>query len=457
MHCSGYLPFALRFLPLKARPYAVLCAVIFVHLPLGSAYIIGNLIPYIESYRYCVRHHATNAGDMSWFVSCLDIASGVFGVIAGIIDRKYGPRTSIFCGSVAITASTACTRYALQGSLLSLYFTYVVLFGVGFGLCSSVSLACVIRWLPANKGIATAAVSAAFALSPLALNMIATYYINPLNERADLDVGAMMLFRNTRVLERIPLVFFLLAGIYAMCQFGGLLFVCNPTEVDYETIEENKGNLKPAAMIKTQTFYAIMAILFSNCFGTIFITTYYKAYGLRFIQDDHFLSVTGSISFAANAAGRLFWGNVADRFSYQNAIVCSSALQAMLFFTFDISRFLRSKAVFFVWVNCIYFAMSSNFVLHGLVTADLFGQKHFAFNFALVTLATIASAVSVGALATGLLEIIRYTGFFFICGALSTVAFVVAMLFHRTDRALAIGSEEIARTGDNASESLASG
>lgn len=385
---------------------------------------------------------------MSWFLTCTEVMSGVFGIFGAIIDRKQGPRTSILCGSVLLTASVACTRFAVEGNLLLLYLTYGIIFGAGFGLCYSVSLACVIRWLPTNKGMATGAVAASFALSPLALNLIATYYINPLNQPADVNDGTMMLFGNAGVLERTPLVFILLAGIYAVCQIVGLLFVCNPTKVDYETIEEDDTNMKSVDVIKTQTFYAILTILFSNFFGIIFITTYYKAYGSRFIRDDHFLSVTGSVSFAANAAGRLFWGHVADRFSYQKAIACASALQAIFFFTFDIAHFLQSKAAFFIWVNCIFFAMSSNFILHALATADLFGQKHFASNYTLVTFAMLASAAFGGALITELLEVIRYSGFFFICGSLSTVAFVVGMLFHGTDRAreLEMVSEELART-----------
>lgn len=442
MRCSGGLPFAVRILPARFRPYAVLCAVILIHIPIGSPYIIGNLIPYIESYRHGVLHKTANAEEMSWFLPCLDVSACLFAILGGMFDRKYGPRAPIFCGSLLLTVSVAVTNYALKGGIWLTYFTYGVCAGAGIGLTYSTSLACAIRWLPSSKGLATGIVSAGFALSPLALNMIVTYYINPLNKSADLSVGNLMLFRNTGVLERTPKVFLLLAGLYAMCQLVGIIFVCNPEEVGHQIIEDGDREIKPMAAIRKQTLHAIFFMFVFNCFGFVFIISFYKTFGSLFIQDDHFLALTGALSSIANAAGRIVWGRLADRFSYQIAVVCASALEATLFFTIELSRFLKSETAFFISFNCTIFATSGNNILHALAIAELFGQKYFASNYALIMLGQIVAANVTAALVTGLLSVIHYSGFFFICGGLSTAAFVIAMFFHRTDRARQIANDE---------------
>lgn len=431
MRCNADLPFALRILPPRIRPCVVLCAVILVHIPLGSRYMIGNLVPYIESYRYGVLHKVTSAGEMSWFLPCLDLTSGLFGVIGGVIDCNFGPRTSVLLGSMILTVGVTVTKFTLQTSLLSMYLSYAACFGAGCGLCSSSSLACVIRWFPTSRGLATGIVSFGFALSPLALSLISTYYINPSNEPADLQVEDLMLFRNTGVLERTPHLFLWLGGIYGICQAVGMLFICNPVEMEYRAVEGSHENTKPSAVIKMPSFHVILLIMGCNVFGMVFTLTFYKSFGSLFIQDDHFLSLTGSISFAANAIGRLFWGRIADHFSYQDSVVFASAGLAIIFFTIELSHYLKSKAAFFVYVMCFNFFMSSTF-LHAKATADIFGQKYFASNFALVMLAPIVAATLAAGLATGLLKIIHYSGFYLISGALSTVAFVAGMFFHRT-------------------------
>lgn len=42
-----------------------------------------------------------------------------------------------------------------------------------------------------------------------------------------------------------------------------------------------------------------------------------KSFGLTFISDDYFLALVGSFSSIFNAAGRIFWGHMADKFSFQ--------------------------------------------------------------------------------------------------------------------------------------------
>ena len=43
----------------------------------------------------------------------------------------------------------------------------------------------------------------------------------------------------------------------------------------------------------------------------------FQAFGQRFITDDRFLSVVGSMASVFNCIGRPFWGAIMDKFGYK--------------------------------------------------------------------------------------------------------------------------------------------
>lgn len=94
-----------------------------------------------------------------------------------------------------------------------------------------------------------------------------------------------------------------------------------------------------------------------------FINTLEKAYGQRFISDDHFLAFVGSIASIFNAGGRLFWGYLYDKTSFRVCLNILSGVLSILMFTFELAEYSQSKLLFFVWVVSIFFSFSGIFVI----------------------------------------------------------------------------------------------
>ncbi|KAK7485499.1 hypothetical protein BaRGS_00023309, partial [Batillaria attramentaria] len=84
----------------------------------------------------------------------------------------------------------------------------------------------------------------------------------------------------------------------------------------FGSVQEDRA-LIPKEILKTRGFYQLWFIFLFNGQGVTFISSLYKAYGQNFISDDTFLAWVGTLAAVCNAAGRIMWGSLADRFSFK--------------------------------------------------------------------------------------------------------------------------------------------
>ena len=90
-------------------------------------------------------------------------------------------------------------------------------------------------------------------------------------------------------------------------------------------------------------------------FSVNFIATFFKVYGLTFISDDHFLSAVGSISAIFNSAGRIVWGLVVDKFSFETGFILQSGIITAFLLTFYATSAVEfGKPMFLIWVCHIF-------------------------------------------------------------------------------------------------------
>ena len=173
-----------------------------------------------------------------------------------------------------------------------------------------------------------------------------------------LKLQAILYFRyfgNVGLLHRVKTCFLILGGTYFSIQLIGSFFLAsvknflyssskssfilqrktekrdedavtsNETEVNRK---ENGQHLldadpaapvssKPSQLFKDKRFYMLWIMFFSLGQAVTFVGALFKSYGLTVINDDHFMAIVGSVSSPFNAAGRLFWGGMADRFSFR--------------------------------------------------------------------------------------------------------------------------------------------
>lgn len=174
-----------------------------------------------------------------------------------------------------------------------------------------------------------------FGLGALIFNQVQTFYLNPRNLTPKDDGGDY--FTNEDILDRLPSLFLVLAGIYITLQtIGSLLIfeadkylesiplvdpnleankVSKPEVVSQEVSSERKYHIEnPTEVFKLKIFYS-MWIMFALGGETVnFINALYKSFGQSFIADDHLLAAVGSLSSVFNCSGRVMWGKLLDKY-----------------------------------------------------------------------------------------------------------------------------------------------
>ena len=146
------------------------------------------------------------------------------------------------------------------------------------------------------------------------------------------------------MLSRVPQLFIILSAIYGTL---GLIGVCllfdyrpDPSEdTSIQTIDSSvndsidsfsgdletlmrcstplDSNVSVRRALRTRLFPIFWSTFALSTQTVYFVNSMIKAYGSRYISDDHFLAVILSFSFIVNGIGGLFWGRVLDRFGFK--------------------------------------------------------------------------------------------------------------------------------------------
>uniref|UniRef100_A0A914XHN9 Major facilitator superfamily (MFS) profile domain-containing protein n=1 Tax=Plectus sambesii TaxID=2011161 RepID=A0A914XHN9_9BILA len=351
----------LKCVPEGWHPAIVITGGIAMQLTLGTVYTFGNMLPYIVSY---LRHRVDSSqtkGSMIWLQT---LSSGIpFAMLlGGFLEKRLGPRWGAFCGSVVFTSGVALSYFTIQKSFYLLLITYGFMFGLGQAITYNCALICAQRWLPNRVGLASGLIVGGFGCGAFIFSPIQTKYINPHNYVPDNDGY----FYQPDLLDRVPSVFLLLAGIFAVFQLFGVLLLVNPPNADRVTMpsefsDENEplishddeeiadSSVEIRDVLRSSTFYALSVSLACSAIWVNITSGFYKTFGQTFIHDDFFLAMVSSVSSVCNALSRVVWGSIADKLSYQVAMACVSTIGAALMWSLLLTPFM-GKTVFLFWI-----------------------------------------------------------------------------------------------------------
>ena len=129
-----------------------------------------------------------------------------------------------------MSAGVLLSYFTIKVSFWLLLLTYGFTFGVGVGIAYVGPLSCAIRWMPRWKGVAGGFIVAGFGLGGLIFDQVQSYYINPHNLKPTDGY-----FTDHDLLDRVPSVFLILGGTYAVMQFIGSMLIANPPH-DFEQL-----------------------------------------------------------------------------------------------------------------------------------------------------------------------------------------------------------------------------
>ncbi|XP_046342150.1 oxalate:formate antiporter-like [Haliotis rufescens] len=449
------------------RAYLVVWGGLMVHLTLGTVFSFGNLTPYLTSY---LRNNTSSLdidyGDSMWIYACCLMGQGAAIFLGGIISRTLGLKLTVLLGSWFMSAGVMLTFITVRHSYIGVIFTYGVMNGLGCGVAYPLPMGCAMKWLPERKGLAGGLVVAGFGGGAFIFNLVQTAFINPDNLSPDLKVNGEHYFSQPELLQRVPWVFVLTGGIYAAMQLVGVLLLSDPptqatsvnnvseSELDSSnnivmtniTVNSDSNDrnvspvnpketisvvesLRPLQVLKTRAFYTLWLCFLFNGQGVVFLSSLYKDYGQTFITNDVFLAVSGAFASAFNFSGRMFWGFIADRFSFKTAMMCMCTSFSCLMITFNVTP-LGGEALYFIYVCLLFGTLAGNYSLFSVAAARSFGEKYYPINFGLIFTSQTITAPLGAILASQLKAQIGWFGMFSLIAGFSFLSLLLITTFN---------------------------
>ncbi|XP_076334292.1 apicoplast pyruvate carrier 1-like isoform X2 [Tachypleus tridentatus] len=373
----------------------------------------------------------------------------------------------------------ASTYWSIKAGLSATIFTFGALHI--FGLVSAYGQPMVIamEWFPEKKSTVIGIVTSGYAATPLLMNYVQTFFVNP-NNLAPASDGY---FDDPDILDTVPSVFLLMAGVHGCFLFVGLLLYSEPKSrevensdepdaLDLKTIKPNceeslivpnldqKGventvdikevtnentpkpelveskelSVTPQEALKTKQFYLLVVTAVCSFHSITFMKTFYKVFGQSFIRDDTFLATVGSVSSAFHALSRGLVGLIQQKTSYKSTVLTLFGMSTVLLFTL-VSTSTGGKAMFLIWVCVLYVTFPVCFVCIPAVSAEVFGMKYTIVIYGMIIFIAGVSSIVWPVIFTESIPILGWFGMFCIMAVFSSIGILVTILFPETNQA----------------------
>ncbi|XP_060593786.1 oxalate:formate antiporter-like [Ruditapes philippinarum] len=432
------------------RAAFVILGGVLVHLCLGSFYVFGNLTPYVISYlRNRTDEHTLRNVDNLWIMNAANLVSPFGMVFGGVLDRRLGVRAATAIGCCIFCSGWALTYFTVQKSLVLVSLSYGALTQFGLSTAYGPPVQNASKWLPKRPALAVGLIVCGVGGGAMVFNQVITAYLNPDNLSPDFESSdGQKYFTDKGLLDRLPTLFLILAGIYAVCQIIGIAALSKPPEDEVEAkrllndsrssdgqIHGLRLSVKDVLlqMIKSKNSNIVLAFTFLIQGGMVFAISLYKAYGQTFINDDHFLATVGSISSVFNSICRPLWGTIYDKFGFQIAVkfVCTlfTCLSCTIMFTETMGKY-----PFMLWICGLYASFCGIFSICPTTLGKLFGVDNMVITMGLFFSALSVSSLCAGFIGLNLQSVLGWHGLFVFGGSLGAIAFFVTFFFDGKDQ-----------------------
>uniref|UniRef100_A0A915PRD5 Uncharacterized protein n=1 Tax=Setaria digitata TaxID=48799 RepID=A0A915PRD5_9BILA len=363
-------------------------------------------------------------------------------IIGGFLDAKLGLRLATFLGCTIMTAGVFLSYWTIRRSFVTFLVTYGMMFGFGQGIAYVLTVSCVINasiicihlgaknihwglseWAPNHVGFVSGIVAAGFGISSSIFAPLQTIYLNPLNHKPT----PFAYFTDKDVIARVPLVFYTFAIAYGIMQATGLIFICNPVDVDEqsESLQEQIANSVWAKF--GELFESKYAVFCCNkksyAYSRLHVCSQesVQTFGETFIDDDMFIAYAFSIASICNALARVGWGILADRTSFQVSLSTATFLATVLLVTMPFTP-AGGKWIYFIWMNLMFICLAATHALFITASIKCFGSDHKSANYGCLILSTTLSAILLAVGCEYVLAVVGYTSSFLITAALAFTA-----------------------------------
>ena len=419
---------------------------VWIHLFVGSQYIWGNIKSYVASY---FREYNPGLTVSSAFIvfPVLVITNTAMMPLGGYLGKRWNPKLWILIGA------SFSLVWILLSTLVHPFWMFVILYGVWYGVGSSIMFVVPVVWgweyFPNHKAVVSGIVIGAFGFGSFIFNLISTSLINPDN------VKQVDGYFPPEVADRVPGTLRIIVWWWAGLTLIGLLTVTRPksqglaTEFNWKIIDsateklinnsslvstrsndEEPKQVSIFKIMKTSQFCLLFIMMYCSSFFGYFILNQYKDIGERSIKDDYFLTIVGAVS-AAWSGFRFTWAFMMQKMSFKTVYGIMLVMQIAV--TIAMYWSTNSRACYMICVWLAIWIQGGHFTILPTICVKLYeerGSQVFTILFSSFGCASMTGVLIVLVL---LDSVITYLSVFIFWTALTCVSLFLLVLFFKEE------------------------
>src|SRR3984893_6330784 len=320
--------------------------------------------------------------------SILIVLQTFFSPVQGYLIERFGPKLLLATG--AILTGLSWVLAASAGSLMSLYFTYGLLGGIGTGIIYVGIVGLMVAWFPDKRGMAAGVVAAGDGIGAVLSNF---------------SVSASIAKRGY---QPTLLHFGLIFGAVAFLAALGLKRPPKDWMADYIARNKKTEGLSSGQMLKTPIFWLMFVMMTMMSTSGLMVISQMASFSKDFGITSATILGMGALPLAltidrvTNGLTRPFFGWVSDRIGRERTMFIAFGLEAIAMTLWLLTR--ENTLLFVVFSAIVFFGWGEIFSLFPATLTDTFGEKHAIANYGFLYMAQGIGSIFGGPLAARLHE-----------------------------------------------------
>lgn len=288
------------------------------------------------------------------------IISGIFGMGAGRLSDKFGPKVVLVAGGLLTGLGYLLVSQA--SSIWQLYLFYGLILGIGLSSIDTPVLSTIARWFVKKRGMATGIAKVGVGLGILVISPLAGWLVSGYGWRsAFLVIGILSLLgivSSGWLLKRDPR------------QIGQL--PDGTTQIEETSSITSQPQFSVLKAIGTRQFWLFSAVWFITAFCAMTVLGHTAAYatdlGISTTVASAILGAIGGFSIL----GRLGMGSVSDKMGNKSVFIISTSLMAISLLWL---QFAKNEWMLFLFAAVYGIAHGALFTAVTPMLAELFGVE----------------------------------------------------------------------------------
>jgi OFA family oxalate/formate antiporter-like MFS transporter len=308
--------------------------------------------------------------------------------LQGYLIEKFGPKLLLAAGAIMTGLSWVLASSA--DTLMSVYFTYGLLGGIGTGIIYVGIVGLMVAWFPDRRGMAAGVVAAGYGMGAVLSTFPVTVSIAKLGYQPTL------------------LHFGLIFGAVAFLAALGMKQPPKDWMADYIARNKKTEGLSSGEMLKTPVFWLMFLMMTMMSTSGLMVISQMASFSRDFGIADATILGMGALPLAltldriTNGLTRPFFGWVSDRIGREKTMFIAFGLEAIAMTLWLLTR--DVTLLFVLFSGIVFFGWGEIFSLFPSTLTDTFGEKHATTNYGFLYMAQGIGSIFGGPLAARLHE-----------------------------------------------------